>query len=139
MGRHLSKREMQRRRAELRALYEKIDTAREEDKRGIGDSREHLVGEALQLLQAAAVIATFQRTMHGDEDDRHGKDYLVYDFDGNVTPLQVKGSWTGVREHCERHPEIPFVKVDRDQSVRQVAVQISRALRIPLPDKLSKE
>ncbi len=139
MGRRqLPKKEIQRRRAELRRLFDTIDVTRDWDKRMIGEGRENLVRETLEQMRQWGAIASFRMTSHWDGDDLRGIDAFVYDFAGGEQPLQVKGSWAGVREHHERYPEIPCVMVNRDQSKLQVAVLISRALRVPLPGQSRK-
>lgn len=122
----------------MRRLFEKIDETRDLDKRMIGEGRENLVREALEQMRQWGAIASFRMTSHWDGDDLRGIDAFVYDFAGGEQPLQVKGSWAGIREHRERYPEIPCVMVNREQSRRQVAVLVSRALRIPLPNQSSK-
>jgi len=135
----LPKAVLRERRQEMRRILNLIESVTDKDKRQIGDSRENLVRDALQILQTAAAIASFRMTSHGDDDDLRGIDCFVYDFDGIALPLQIKGSWKGVRDHRERHPEIPYVFVDRDQKPTEVAFQISKALRIPLPNVLAKK
>lgn len=140
MGRRqLPKKVLRERRQAVRHVWALIDEARGADQQNIGDSRENLVRDALEMLRTGAAIASFRMTSHGDEDDLRGIDAFVYDFDGVAVPLQVKGSWTGVREHRERHPDIPFVLVDRDQHPREVAIRISCALKIPLPASWSRK
>jgi len=135
----LPKKVLRERRQAVRHIWALIDEARGTDQQNIGDSRENLVRDALEMLQTGAAILSFRMTSHGDEDDLRGIDAFVHGFDGARIPLQVKGSWTGVREHRERYPDIPFVLVDRDQDPREVAIRISCALRIPLPASWSKK
>lgn len=134
----LPKEVLRERRAQMRRILNLIESVADKDARTIGDSRENLVRDALELLRTGAAIASFRMTSHGDDDDLRGIDAFVYDFAGTAQPLQVKGSWVGVRNHRERHPEIPYILVDRDESVTKVAHLISRTLRIPLPAALAK-
>lgn len=139
MGRQqLPKDVINERRREIRRTLRLIDEKLEEDARNRGDSRENLVRDALELLRTGAAVASFRMTSHGDDDDLHGIDAFVYDFDGVAMPLQVKGSWVGVREHRERHPKIPYIMVDRDEKVVEVVKKISKTLRIPLPVALAQ-
>ena len=136
MGRRqLSREELQERRFTMRKFLKLMEAVSAHDSRHIGDERENLVREALEILRTRAVIASFRMTSHGDDDDLHGIDAFVYDFDGIAMPLQVKGSHIGVRAHRERYPDVPCVLVRRDQKSEDVAAIIAYALQIPYNPK----
>jgi hypothetical protein len=83
------------------------------DNTAFGRNNEDRVEIALSTLQEEGQIVDYIRSEPHGELDRRGIDFLIYPESNWIIPLQVKSSFTGVKDHRSKHgPNIPCIVVE---------------------------
>ncbi|PIR06479.1 hypothetical protein COY65_00055 [Candidatus Jorgensenbacteria bacterium CG_4_10_14_0_8_um_filter_39_13] len=98
----------------------------------IGLRRESRVDKILRQLQDKGVIRGFVKSSKRDSTDRQGIDFVVVKVGRTfyeVFPVQVTGrNW--VKNHKEKHPQVPIVVVEYSISDEQIQKEIVEILTL---------
>jgi hypothetical protein len=57
-----------------------------------------------------------------------GVDFYLITLNSEVFPLQVKSSWTGLRKHLRKFPNIPVMIVESGDCIENVKKKIKNLL-----------
>lgn len=73
-----------------------------------GKAGEDNIESALDALKAERIITNYIRNKQNSPDDKAGIDFWVF-RSGQMMPLQVKSSRSGLKKHYKRHGDIPAI------------------------------
>lgn len=118
-------------RSSIRRAFEKIGYQR-------GAFSESLAKVALKNLTESVDWITNFRKADEKEDKKRGIDFVIETDVGNIF-LQIKSSQTGKESSLKKHPRIPVVVIDKNESLEEIQRKITETISTERDYYLSKK